>query len=242
MTRRKIYANGNRRHGFTILQVVGVVVGLVIAVAILLPMMGGRRPAYRMQNSTQLRGIYQGLVMFGQSNKFYYPGIDSAGHVIEPTVEGRLDLFMAGDFVTPEYLINPRETAAITELVYDKATRAYAPVTAANYSYAMLQIDTPGRRQNEWRDTANTMAVILSDRDTAGTPAKPMSVWGKTPWHGSVLWNDNHAEFSRSHVMPTAYDPPSQYVDGKPVPANNPADNVFAPAGPDDAFLIHSGK
>lgn len=243
MTRRKTYANGNRRHGFTILQVVAVAVGLVLAIAIVIPMFYSPRINSRaMQNSTQLRGIHQGFAIFCQSNKFYYPGIGSAGHVIEPTVEGRLDLFMAGDFVTPEYLISPGETAPMTELAYDLSTRAYDPVTAANYSYAMLQIDTLGRRQNEWRETANTMAMVLSDRDTAGNPAKPESVWGKTPWRGSVLWNNNHAEFSRSHVMPTAYDRPSQHVDGKPVPATNLADNLFALAGPDDAFLIHSGK
>lgn len=233
----------NRQRGFTILQVVGVVAGLIL-VLILIPAVFSppRRPAYKMQNATQLRGIHQGMVIFGQSNKLYYPGLDSQGNVIDATVEGRLDVLLAGDYFTPEYIINPRETAPITEAVDDPLTGKYLPLTAANYSYAMLSISRPGDRRDAWKERANTLAVMLSDRDTAGNPASPASVWGKTPWEGAVLWDDNHVDGLSPHIVPTNYDPSPGRAVATPGPAANPADNLFDPAGPDDAYLIHSGK
>ena len=77
-----------RRTGFTIVDAMaaGVVLLLaVVLVGLLLPWLNTGHPISReMQNSTQLRGIHQGMFTYAQSNKTgggdgFYPGLDAAG-------------------------------------------------------------------------------------------------------------------------------------------------------------------
>ena len=73
----------------TILGAVGLVLSiLALLIAILLPALGAaRRTARRMQNSTQLRGIHQGLVTFANSNKDQFPGLSSNGGILADGVQ-----------------------------------------------------------------------------------------------------------------------------------------------------------
>jgi len=218
------------------------VFALVILV-VLVPMFfgGQRRNPRRMANSTQLRGIHQGLVTFANSNKGHFPGLDSSGAVINGTVEYRFQILLEQNFFTPEYAVSPSETGNVTEWVEPLNSNADVAVTvmAGNYSYAMLQMKQPGGRQAEWSQSLNTQAIVMSDRDTANNAHRPTSIHtrGTDPWKGSVLWNDNHVAFEQSHIFTTGYMNPNP--GGQPYAFTN--DNIFSATGPDDAWLIYSG-
>ena len=214
-----------RAAGFSITDLVIVVAVIAAMLAIQIPTdAAARRTARRMQNSTQLRGIHQGLVIFGQSNKFFYPGLNSKGTILPDnaantgnsgdgdTVQARYWIMLRGDFFTPEYIISPSETANVWE--YDwRADPLQTPVKwderEKNYSYAMLHIagdanaaPAAGVRASEWKETANTQAIVLSDRNTgtnATNQVASIHTAERGEWKGSVLWNDNHVMFEQTH-------------------------------------------
>eukprot|EP00752_Nemacystus_decipiens_P013739 g12192.t1 len=208
-----------RQSGFTLIELLVVISIIALLIAILLPALGAaRRTARRMQNSTQLRGIHQGLVTFGNSNKEKFPGLDSSGGSLDDlanttggsglghSVEARYWILLDGDFFTPEYAISPSETiAGIDE--YDE--NVAVDVTSANYSYAFLELGdavagaTPdsGNRVAEWTQTLNTQAIVVSDRtldDTDYFSIHTEEEAGSDNWGGSVLWNDNHVGFENT--------------------------------------------
>ena len=184
------------KKGFTLIELLVVISIIALLIGILLPALGAaRRTARRMQNSTQLRGIHQGLVTFANSNKEKFPGLDSKGDVIadDPDdtgssgngnfVEARFWIMLSGDFFTPEYAISPSETSSVQE--WDGGTNSSGvPVvftdgpggSPRHYSYGMLTIDRTngaagnapgdGGRASEWTQSLNTQAIVLSDRNS----------------------------------------------------------------------------
>jgi len=133
-------------------------------------------------------------------------------------------LMMNGNFFTPDYAINPADSGAV-EVDLDSVTNAL--VEADNFSYAMLELndaanatvnagaatDSPDRdRAIEWKETLNTSAVIISDKNTgndavAGTAIS--SVWTELDngdWRGGVTRNDNSTSFeTESEFEQTKY-------------------------------------
>lgn len=228
---------------------------VVLLIAILLPALGAaRRTAQRMQNSTQLRDIHQGLVIAGQSNNSYYPGLDSKGNVLADgqadgfgtvygfdgsgdgdTVEARFWYLFENSYVMPDYAISPSEIDAIYEW-------SGGPVTSSHYSYALLSIDgTPGgqpdarERGGEWKESVNSFAIMMSDRNISpSASAVPTSIHdpGGSAWKGSMLWNDNHVGFEQTHLAAE-----TKYGSG----ALNINDDLFQAAGDADALLIYQG-
>ena len=213
---------------------------LVVApllIGILLPAMSAARWAARqMQSNTQCRGIHQSMVSFAQGNNLYFPGVNgaamranTAGLLFIPngaTIEERYRLLLDGNYFTGEYIISPAEI---------KTQWLSGPVTPANYSFVMLEIDQTSQRQNEWRDTLNTLAPVLGDRnlDTAN-PQQAYSIHTNTPgdWRGSVAWNDNHAGFETAPRLQTRLGPGPNQRD----------DHLFIPAGTADAYWIDTGR
>jgi prepilin-type N-terminal cleavage/methylation domain-containing protein len=184
------------RRGFTLIELLVVISIIALLIAILLPALGAaRRTAQRMQNSTQLRGIHQGLVIFANSNKDKFAGLDSDGRTIPngpnstgnsgkgETIQARYWILLDGDYFTPEYAISPSETKTMTEYV-PPAGAGVNPVQfqltgVKHYSYAMLQFAAGGpgvaspfhittatrRRAAEWQQTLNAQSIVVSDRN-----------------------------------------------------------------------------
>lgn len=214
--------------GLTIVELLVVIGILALLVGILLPALGAaRRSATCTQNNTQVRGIHLSLVMYAQGNEGFLPGIDATGEVFKPRVEDRFEILLRGNYFTGEYLVAPEESRPVW---------AGGPVTFENYSYALLDIEPErGARYAEWRETLNTQAVAVSDRNTGEDAAENVSsLYSSQPgrWYGRVAWNDNHVTFESSHVLRTRYG-----KDGE----ENAADNLFEAQRPDDAKMIFSG-
>jgi len=166
--------------------------------------------------------------MYAQSNDNYYPGFDATGAIVDATVEYRYQVLLDGNFFMGEYMISPAET---------KTEWTTGTVTSANYSFAMLDIDASGGRAEEWSQTDNTLAPVMSDRNT-GTDAHANvdSIHGDVSpgdWRGRVAWNDNHVSFDITHELETQYGSSGTL---------NKLDNLFEAAGTDDAMMIHSGN
>jgi len=202
-----------------------------------------------MQNSTRLRGIQTGLVIYSQGNNGYYVGLASDGRTASGswvagqfTAVGRMQKLIDDNYFPVQYARSPSESQTGTT------------------SYALLHIDNNGAsspqpitsdRNDEWKDTINTAAVVISDRyvplttDPAfgSVPASGKSIHthpsSGIDWRGSVGWNDNHVTFESTLNFSTKYGSTSN---------DTGADNLFAgPVGTStatagsDALMVWEG-
>jgi prepilin-type N-terminal cleavage/methylation domain-containing protein len=215
------------RRGFTLIELLVVISIIALLIAILLPALGAaRQSARKMQNSTQLRGIHQALVVFAQSNKNWYPGIASDGTTMTVaevndtgtftgrggTSNGRnssgiFAVALNQDVFTPEYLINPIDGEATpvsettdTDLDFEGGGDPH------NFSYANLywQENATGPQESgrvaEWKESFNSQAIVLSDR-LIGSGATKSSLWtelGSGKWEGTITNNDNSTNFENT--------------------------------------------
>ncbi len=209
------------------LMLLGGLLVLLMLGGILMPSMSHcGRTAPQMKNSSQQRGIHQSMVIFSQDNNGHLPGLDANGDILlasaspfmgtvsrdginrftGASMSARYYLLLNGKYVAGDLLINPQETQ--TAPVWEREREL---PTTAQFSYSLLRIGTGPMstqigghtaRAKEWRDNANSQAILISDRNTAATAEskKVRSLWSTAPlpdpdWKGTVLWGDNHAEF-----------------------------------------------
>ena len=125
------------RKAFTLIELLVVISIIALLIAILLPALNSARDSARqLQSSSQQRGIHQGFVIYAQSNKNLYPGLDemsgnsnssaawdetltdaSSIKTINGTstragnaITARIAIALEDDLFTPEYAISPAET------------------------------------------------------------------------------------------------------------------------------------
>jgi type II secretory pathway pseudopilin PulG len=213
--------------GFTLVEALVIVVLAVLIAAVILPALFPRRRGHSFgQNMAQIRGIHTGLVLYAQGNGTYYPGLGNTGKPGDLTVEYRFRELLEDNYFTGEYAISPFET---------KTPWTQGPVSAQNYSYAMLHIASPGRAL-EWRETINTDAPVLADRAIANGQGAIRSYHERNPkpgvmqWRGAIAWNDNHVTFE-----------PDPSVDTKYGSVSESNDELFYPATESDAWMIYTG-
>ncbi|MFG0249255.1 MAG: type II secretion system protein [Phycisphaeraceae bacterium JB051] len=202
-----------RTRGFTYVELIVVLALVALGIILLLPALGARRGGHSrpLMNANQLRGIHSGLFLYAQDNKSYYPGFTADGKRMDDySVEYRFQLMLDENYFTGEYIISPSESKTAL-------TQTDVRPTTANYSYAMLNLsDENSPRNDDWQETSNSQAVMLSDRAILGKREDGKRVLSSVqtsytpemtrPWEGAVAFNDNHVERIKSHILPlTAY-------------------------------------
>lgn len=220
-----------RQNSFNIvhLAIALLCVVVFVTIAIAVSQTNHHHGHHPMQHRTQIRGIHQGLVVYANSNKNWFPGINAAGEDEAISVEQRFRILIDEDYFTPEYAVSPLERSDSPIEAWDTESE----LTKENYSFSLLQIPAEGGRRNEWRQSLNSQAIVLSDRNTE-TKARPSSIQVEPgeSWAGHVLWNDSHVVFENTDSLET------KYGGGK----LNDADRLFESSGNGDALMVHTGN
>jgi prepilin-type N-terminal cleavage/methylation domain-containing protein len=191
--------------GFTIVELlVCLVVAAVIAI-FLVPLLSsptrcGGRP---IKDSTQVRGVHQGMVMFAQNNKDRYPmpsildpdGLTLAGDAAaKDTTANIMSVLIYNGFFGPELCVSPAEANGsikqMTTYAYSNPATAVNPAKAlwdpafsadftggrtGNFSYAH-QAPT-GLRLGDWANTFSATTVAVGNRG----PAVSGVTYGRDP-------------------------------------------------------------
>jgi prepilin-type N-terminal cleavage/methylation domain-containing protein len=140
----------------------------------------------------------------------------------------RFEILVRGEYFGPDFVMSPGESKPLwlgpgSNTIMGRNMMSYAVVQlapqpgnadtgggtpAANGS----PLDPTFLRNGEWRDTTNSLAPVVTDRniwqDASGAMTenalnRAQSIWttNQGDWRGSVGWNDNHVTFETSQIV-----------------------------------------
>ncbi len=194
------------RRAFTMLELGVVLLIAVLAVAILLPAFGGSRcrGSRQVKDSSQIRGVLQGLVVWAQNNQEHYPVPGTLDKDNATTAEvgsaknhtaNILSVMVFNGFVPPDLLVSPAESngniTPNTSYEFNNPSKAAAP-TKALWDPAFSVDFTKGQGGTSYAMNPASASRISTTWNSTFDPSEPV-VGNRGPQVTGVTYNGQSA-------------------------------------------------